>query len=145
MTLVHCLENGVTAIRPTDDGDIVVGVCRAGRRHSDRRTPPEGLERQHDYPTTISGRPGFSTEGGWQALGRAEQVPVQVDGALGHVRRPTVLGAIVAKAHAYVVASPHTRCILRRDSSGALLLGGPRLGFVVQICATRVDIRQTSV
>lgn len=136
MTMLHCLENGVTAIRPTDDGDIVVGVWT--RRDALRETSrylrarefreektsdgygyrfvrgqgtvidvllPEGLERQNDYPTTISGRPGFSTEGGRQALGRAERVPVQVEDVLGYVRRPTILGAIVAKAHAYVVDS----------------------------------------
>ncbi|RHW25848.1 hypothetical protein D0Z08_17585 [Nocardioides immobilis] len=32
MTMLHCLENGVTAIRPTDDGDIVVGVWTSATR-----------------------------------------------------------------------------------------------------------------
>jgi hypothetical protein len=66
---------------------------------------PEGLDRQRDYPMTVSGRPGFSTEGGNQALARAERVPVVVEDHSGYIRRPTLLGSIVAKANAYVTDS----------------------------------------
>lgn len=135
MTMLHCLENDYYATRATDDGDVVVGVwtrrdalaatsrfLRArdfaevktddgfGYRYQRDETLidvllPEGLERQHTYPKTASGRRGFATEGGRQALARAERVPIQVDGATGHVRRPTLLGAIVAKAHVYAIDS----------------------------------------
>lgn len=135
MTMLHCLENDRTATRATDDGDVVVGVwtrrdaliqtsqfLRARDFAEDNTTDglgyryrrgetvidvmlPEGLERQHTYPKTTSGRRGFSTAGGRQALARAERVPIQIDRATGYVRRPTLLGAIVAKAHAFVVDS----------------------------------------
>lgn len=64
---------------------------------------PEGLDRQRSYPRTGGGRPGLSTPGGNQALARAERVPITVEGVSGYVRRPTLLGAIVAKAHAWLV------------------------------------------
>jgi hypothetical protein len=62
---------------------------------------PEGLHRQREYPATASGRPGFPADGGNQALARAERLPVTVDDITGYVRRPTILGSIVAKAHAW--------------------------------------------
>lgn len=62
---------------------------------------PEGLERQRNYPTTSSGRRGFSADGGNQALARAERVPITVAGVTGYVRRPTILGSLVVKAHAW--------------------------------------------
>lgn len=66
---------------------------------------PEGLDRQKTYPTTTSGRPGFGAEGGNQALARSQRVPVDVDGKVGWVRRPDLLGALIAKAHAAVIDS----------------------------------------
>ncbi|MGL4173838.1 MAG: hypothetical protein ACRCTR_07180 [Actinomycetota bacterium] len=133
MTILHCLENDFPAIRATNDGDVVVGVWShrdalmstsrflRGRKFAEVKTNdgfgyrykrdetvidvmiPEGLERQHTYPKTMSGRRGFATEGGRQALARAERVPIQIEEMIGYVRRPSLLGAIVAKAHAYVV------------------------------------------
>ncbi|MFC6706166.1 hypothetical protein [Flexivirga alba] len=76
-------------------------------RHSPHATVidlllPEGLERQRQQPTTSLGRRGLSVEGGNQALARAQRVPVMVGSLSGYVRRPSLLGALVAKAHAYV-------------------------------------------
>lgn len=135
MTLLHCLENGVSPSRSTDDADVVVGVWtrrdalrwtsaflkdRAfvedqtndgyGYRFRRGRTVidvlvPEGLERQRDYPRTTAGRPGFAAKGGNQALIRAERVPVVVAGSSGYLRRPNLLGAIVVKANAFVADS----------------------------------------
>lgn len=133
MTALHLAEHGRTAHRPTDDGDMVVGVWT--RRNALRSTAnyltsngfterttsdgygyrfvrgktaidvmiPEGLDRQRRYPTTGSGRPGLSADGGNQALTRAERLPIRVNDQMGYVRRPTLLGAIVAKARAWVV------------------------------------------
>ena len=127
MTLLHCLENGVSPSRSTDDADVVVGVWT--RRDALRRTSaflqdhafvedqtndgygyrfrrgrtvidvlvPEGLERQRDYPRTTAGHPGFAARGGNQALIRAERVPVVVAGSSGYLRRPNLLGSIVVK------------------------------------------------
>lgn len=135
MTMLHCLENDHPVARATDDGDVVAGVWTRrdalmatsrflrARGFAEERTGdgkgyrykrdgavidvllPEGLERQRTYPRTASGRPGLSIEGGRRALSRAERVPIQIDGSSGYVRRPNLLGAVVAKAHAYVVDS----------------------------------------
>lgn len=135
MTMLHCLENGFARSRPTDDGDLVVGVwtrrdallgtsryLRANGFNEVKTTDgygyrfecddavidvllPEGLGRQHEHPTTTSGRRGLSADGGNQALTRAERVPVIMASFSGHIRRPNLLGAIVVKAHAYVADS----------------------------------------
>lgn len=135
MTTLHLLEHSVTVHRPTDDGDMVVGVWthREALRSTavyltdngftERPTSdgygyrfvrgkividvliPEGLERQRRYPKTTSGRPGLGADGGNQALTRAERVPVNLNGRVGRIRRPTLLGALVVKAHAWIVDS----------------------------------------
>ena len=135
MTMLHCLENGFARSRPTDDGDLVVGVwtrrdallgtsryLRANGFNEVKTTDgygyrferdnaaidvllPAGLDRQREYPTTTSGRRGLTADGGNQALTRAERVPVTVASLSGHIRRPNLLGAIVVKAHAYVADS----------------------------------------
>jgi hypothetical protein len=132
MVTLHLVENGVTSYRPTDDGDMVVGVWTRrdaltaaakflrdrdftevetsdgyGYRYQRDKTVidvmiPEGLERQRSFPKTTTGRPGLSTSGGNQALARAERIPITIGGITGYVRRPTLLGAIVVKAHAWV-------------------------------------------
>lgn len=133
MTALHLAENGITAHRATDDGDMVVGVWT--RRDALRSTTvylvdsgftesrtgdgygyrfvrgattidvmvPEGLERQSRYPTTSLGRPGLAAAGSNQALTRAERLPISLDGRTGFVRRPTVLGGLVSKARAWIV------------------------------------------
>ncbi|GAA2420638.1 hypothetical protein GCM10009856_33130 [Mycolicibacterium llatzerense] len=135
MTALHLAEHGITVHRPTDDGDVIVGVWTRrdalrttalyligngfdeaktsdgyGYRFTRGKTAidvmlPEGLDRQDRYPATASGRPGLSAAGGNQALTRAERLPVNIGGRVGHVRRPTLLGALVAKAHARMVDS----------------------------------------
>lgn len=132
MVTLHLVENGVTTHRATDDGDMVVGVWTRrdasiatahflrerdfaevettdgyGYRFERDKTVidvmiPEGLDRQRAYPKTATGRPGLSAAGGNQALARAERVPITVDDVSGYVRRLTLLGAIVVKAHAWV-------------------------------------------
>ena len=137
MTLPHCLENGVTGARPTDDGDVVLDVWSRrdavrtigrwlqdskgfalletsdgfGYRYTRGDTTldllvPEGLDRQRTPPpTTKRGRPAMPIDGGDQALLRVERVPVQVAVRTGHVRRPTLLGALVLKTAAFVADS----------------------------------------
>ncbi|ORW20140.1 hypothetical protein AWC18_12105 [Mycolicibacter nonchromogenicus] len=133
MTALHLAEHSTTGHRPTDDGDMVVGVWT--RRDALRGTAayltdsgftesptsdgfgyrfargnttidvmiPEGLDRQQRYPTTTSGRPGLQADGGNQALTRAERVPVNLSGRVGYIRRPNLLGALVVKARAWIV------------------------------------------
>lgn len=132
MTALHRYEHADTSARPTDDGDIVVGVWtrRSALREASRYLVaagyeeratvdgygyryskgkalvdvmiPEGLGTQKRYPSTGSGRPGLGIRGGNQALTRAVRVPVDVAGLRGYVRRPTLLGSLVVKAHAWV-------------------------------------------
>jgi hypothetical protein len=47
----------------------------------------------------------LGAEGGNQALTRAQRVPITLGGRHGYVRRPTLLGSLVAKAHAWTVDS----------------------------------------
>lgn len=133
MTALQLVEHGSTAHRPTDDGDLVVGVWTrrdalrgtttylTGRGFAERSTGdgfgyrftrgrttidvmiPEGFDRQRRYPTTGSGRRGLQADGGNQALTRAERLPVRLDDRVGYVRRPTLLGSLVAKARAWIV------------------------------------------
>jgi hypothetical protein len=130
MTMIHCLEHGISAYRATDDGDVVLGVWtrrdalkttshflqdrgfqevethdRFGYRYVRGDTMidlllPEGLVRQRKQPVTATGRPGLAIEGANQALLRAQRLPVRLGGRLGWVRRPNVLGALVVKAAA---------------------------------------------
>ncbi len=91
---------------------------------------PEGLERQRTQPLTTSrNRPALPIDGGNQALLRVERLPVHVGGRSGHVRRPTLLGALVLKAAAFVTdsrdpehrpsdRSPHDRKRLRDGACG---------------------------
>jgi hypothetical protein len=134
MTALHLTEHGHTAHRPTDDGDMVVGVWT--RRDALRSTTiyltsngftertttdgygyrfirgktaidvmiPEGLNRQKRYPTTGSGRPGLQADGGNQALTRAERLPIRINDQMGYVRRPALLGAIVARCADWAVS-----------------------------------------
>ncbi len=132
MTMIHCLENGVDGYRATDDGDVVLGVWTrrdaldtAARLLLTREFDPvqtsdgfayryargkalmdlllpDGLDRQERQPVAPGGRPGLAIEGGNQALIRAERLPVRLGDRTGHIRRPTILGAVVSKAAALV-------------------------------------------
>lgn len=57
----------------------------------------------------ISGGTTIETPGAQQALDRSEVVDVQVGGRVGTVRRPDLLGALVAKAAAYSVVLDRAR------------------------------------
>ena len=133
MTALQLVEHGSPAHRPTDDGDLVVGVWTrrdalrgtttylTGRGFAEQSTSdgfgyrftrgrttidvmiPEGFDRQRRYPTTGSGRRGLQADGGNQALTRAERLPIRLDDRVGYVRRPTLLGSLVAKARAWTV------------------------------------------
>ncbi|RYZ65459.1 MAG: periplasmic heavy metal sensor, partial [Proteobacteria bacterium] len=74
---LHCAERGQFPVRPTNDADTVIDV-RASRRHG------------------VTGSPTLSTAGATQALKRSETVAVTVEGREGAVRRPNLVGALVA-------------------------------------------------
>jgi hypothetical protein len=125
-------EHGFLKSRPTTDADIVVGVwiereaLKQASRVLDERgfaedqtydgygyryqrgdasvdlLMPEGISDQNTIPRTTTGRRGLEVDGGNQALMRAEKIPVQLGQRTGYVRRPNLLGALVAKAAAAV-------------------------------------------
>jgi hypothetical protein len=66
---------------------------------------PEDFGRQQRIPTTTTGRRGVEMPGGNQALIRSERLPVRLGDRTGMVRRPNLLGALVAKSVASVVDS----------------------------------------
>jgi hypothetical protein len=135
MVALISAEYGHAIPRATTDSDIVVGVwldrdalrqasallTRRGFVEDDtadgygyryRRDTasidllvPEEVGRQRRIPTTATGRRGVEMPGGNQALIRSERLPVRLGDRTGLVRRPNLLGALVAKSAASVVDS----------------------------------------
>lgn len=81
-------------IRPAEPTEVVVDVLA-----------PEGLGERADLTTSPPGRT-LEVPGGTQALARTELVAVVHEGRRVEVPRPTLLGAIVAKATAVELADP---------------------------------------
>ncbi|MGY6658590.1 hypothetical protein ACXIZN_41175 [Amycolatopsis sp. TRM77291] len=132
MVALWCAQAAVDVFRPTEDADVVldVWVQRSALRDASRLLSergfseadtgdgygyryqrddacvdlmiPDHMDRQAKQPATATGRLGVQAAGGNQALIRAERIPVRVDGRDSHVRRPNLLGALVAKAAAAV-------------------------------------------
>jgi hypothetical protein len=71
----------------------------------DRPADPQGLGRAAGSRTGITGGTTLATPGAQQAIKRSEPVTVQVDETVGTIRRPNMLGALVAKAAAFSVPS----------------------------------------
>ncbi len=128
MVFLHGLEQGRTPPRVSTDLDILVnarvvsgavaafaseveklgfaldGTSPEGLAHRYRRgqvtidvLAPDGLGPRTDLTTTAPGRT-LQVPGGTQALDRTEFLPVSTPTSAGHVARPSLLGAIVAKA-----------------------------------------------
>ncbi len=128
MVFLHAMEHGVAAPRVSTDLDLLVnarmvvggvsefvaaleargfvleGVSPEGLANRYERgsvsidvLAPEGLGPRTDITTTPPGRT-LQVTGGTQALERTELVPVRFGNEQGLVPRPSLLGAIVAKA-----------------------------------------------
>jgi hypothetical protein len=133
MVHLLCVERAFTPVRPTDDGDVVLdvrahphvlrdftqalveagfasaGETLEGHQHRwvrDRASIdvliPQGVGRAASR-TGVTGGTTLATPGAQQAITRSERVTVQVDDTTGGVRRPNMLGALVAKAAAFSV------------------------------------------
>lgn len=133
MVFLHATEHGAAPPRVSTDLDVLVnarvvtggvrefvvaieavgfelvGVSPEGIAHRYRRggvsvdvLAPEGLGARTDLTTTPPGRT-LQVPGGTQALDRTELVPVMFGDHQGVVPRPSLLGAIVAKAVAVAV------------------------------------------
>jgi hypothetical protein len=128
MVFLHGLEHGITAPRVSTDLDILVnarvlsgavakfaaavetrrfvvdGISPDHIAHRYRRgnvsidvLAPDGLGTRTDLMTTPPGRT-VQVPGGTQALDRTELLPVSTNERTGRVPRPSLLGAVVAKA-----------------------------------------------
>lgn len=128
MVFLHAIEHGEVPPRVSADLDVLVNARITGRpvasfaagledlgfeqdgigpdgiAHRYRRNrvtidvlAPEGLGERTDLTTTPPGRT-LQVPGGTQALDRTELVPVVSSTHSGHVPRPSLLGAVVAKA-----------------------------------------------
>ena len=133
MVFLHAIEQGAAPPRVSTDLDVLVNARIAGRplaafasgledlgfeqdgispdgiAHRYRRNrvtidvlAPEGLVERTDLTTTPPGRT-LQVPGGTQALDRTELVAVTSATRSGHVPRPSLLGAVVAKALAVAV------------------------------------------
>jgi hypothetical protein len=89
-------------------GFTSVGVSAEGLEHRWKRDNatidvllPEGVGERARRRSGVTGSPSLSSEGGSQALRRSETMAVTVDGREGFVLRPTLVGALIAKAAAH--------------------------------------------
>jgi len=128
MVYLHAIEHDATPPRISTDLDVLVnarivtggvagfvaaielrgfslaGTSPEGLAHRYRRDSvsidvlaPEGLGHRTNLTTTPPGRT-LEVPGGTQALSRTEFLPVHTPTSRGHVPRPALLGAIIAKA-----------------------------------------------
>ncbi len=128
MVFLHAIEHGATPPRISTDLDVLVnarivtggvagfvtaierrgfsleGTSPEGLAHRYRRNgvsidvlAPEGLGPRTNLTTTPPGRT-LQVPGGTQALTRTELLPIHTTASRGHVPRPALLGAIVAKS-----------------------------------------------
>lgn len=109
MVQLHCIERDTTPGRPTDDVDTVLDV----------RAEPQVL---HTFT--------IETPGAQQALDRSEAVEVTLDGRTGKIRRPDLLGALVAKAaaHSVVLDRARSRHLLDLATLTTLVRPSDRIG-----------------
>ena len=118
-------------------GFTSAGVSPEGHQHRwvrDRASLdlliPQGLGRAAGARTGITGGTTLATPGAQQAIRRSEPVTVQVDKTIGTIRRPNMLGALVAKAAAYSVPSDPAkeRHLTDFATLAAMALGSDRIG-----------------
>jgi hypothetical protein len=163
MVHLHCAERGEHPERPTDDIDTVVDVRASsdmletftqalldlgfepdtsggGLQHRWRRDDaqidvllPDGVGARTSARAGAGGAPTLPTPGGTQALHRSDAVEVEVDGRVGTVRRPNLVGALVIKAAAHTAV-------------GDAGLARHRLDFVtLAALVARRDFRETDL
>jgi hypothetical protein len=91
---------------------------------------PQGLGPAAGSRKGITGGTTLATPGAQQAMKRSEPVTVQVDEAVGTIRRPSMLGALVAKAAAFSVPSDPAkeRHLMDFATLAAMTRGSDRIG-----------------
>lgn len=138
MVHLHCAERGAFPVRPTDDADALLDVkahpsvledFTAGLVKAGFKPRTSGSGHQHRWRKgeaqvdvlisdklgerktylTITGAPTVGTPGAALVLNRSEDLEIEVGGRTGTVRRPTLLGSLVAKAAAHTVGGGNDR------------------------------------
>lgn len=112
---------------------------------------PDGIGERASRRAGITGNPTLPTAGGTQALQRSATVAVTVAGREGSVRRPNLVGALVAKAAAHTNPGDpgigrHRRdfavlagLLTARDFRGVELTKKDRLRLRAMVAAVRHD------
>jgi hypothetical protein len=139
MVQLWCWERSGVPNRPTEDGDAVLDIRARPRimkdftsalidsgfkpegetweGHQHRWTDgtgqidillPEGIGARADR-NGVTGGTTLETPGAQNVLDRAEAVPVELDGQVATVFRPTLQGALLAKSYAYGVMNDPLR------------------------------------
>lgn len=178
MVHLHCAERETFPVRPTDDADALLdakahpsiledftaglveagfGPVTSGDGYQHRWRMGEAqidvlisnkLGERKTY-RTITGAPTVGTPAAALVLNRSEDLDIEVDGRVGTVRRPTLLGSLVAKAAAHTVGDGKDRhrqdfavlaSMLRaNDLRGASLTRGERRYLTRMLAATLDD------
>jgi hypothetical protein len=106
----------------TDLGFSSAGISAEGLQHRWTRGDasidvllPDGIGQRASLRQGATGSPTLPTAGGTQALRRSETIAVTVEGREGSVRRPNLVGAVVAKAAAHTNPGDPGRGRHRRD------------------------------
>jgi hypothetical protein len=139
---------GFTPGAPSADG--VQHRWFRGEAHIDVLLP-EGLSEEVGRRPGADGFPSVSAPGGTQALDRSESVAVDVNGVIGRVRRPNLVGALVMKAAAHTVVGDVNKArhrsdfltlaemVAARDFRGVPLGGKDRRRLREMVAHTRAD------
>lgn len=178
MVHLHCAERDTFPVRPTDDADALLdakahptiledftaGLVDAGFKphtsgngHQHRWTKGDAqidvlisnkLGERKSY-RTITGATTVGTPGAALVLNRSEDLDVEVAGRVGTVRRPTLLGSLIAKAAAHTVGDGRDRhrqdfavlasLLAADDLRGADLTRGERRYLTRMLAATLDD------
>ena len=106
----------------TDLEFVADGIAAEGQQHRWKRDRasidvliPDNVGQRLARRTGVTGSPTIQTPGGIQALHRSGVVAVDVAGRLGHVPRPSLVGALIMKAAAHTVPVDPNRGRHRSD------------------------------
>ena len=138
MVHLHGAERDTLPVRPTDDADALLDAkahpsiledFTAGLVDAGFKPLTSGSGHQHRWRKgdaqidvlisnklgerkayrTITGAPTVGTPGAALVLNRSEDLEIEVAGRVGTVRRPTLLGSLIAKAAAHTVGDGKDR------------------------------------
>lgn len=109
--ILHTFTAALDALRFEPDGTTFEGHQHRWVREKAQIDVliPRGIGQRAAGRRGVGGGTTLQTPGAQQALNRSQDVEVVVDGRTGTVRRPSLLGALVAKAAAYTISQDPNR------------------------------------